>query len=223
MEQLRNYGDTRQSSRCAYCVGSADTRNHVPSRVLLDEPYPANLLVVSACRRCNNSASLDEEYVACVVDCALIGQARPSQAHRPKVREILERKPAVAALVEQGRRTSDSGVTFAVDAARVRHVFLKLARGHAAFELNEPQFDEPSTIVCAPRGALEPATRAAFAPLRSSVWPEVGSRAMRRVATSTTSTWVTVQPGRYRYLTHAADLVVVRMVLSEWLYCEVSW
>jgi hypothetical protein len=75
MEQLENFGDERQSAYCVHCAGQTDTRDHVPSRVLLDEPYPPNLPVVPACRDCNEEASADEEYVACLVECTLAGSA----------------------------------------------------------------------------------------------------------------------------------------------------
>lgn len=80
MEQLRSFGDTRQLSFCAYCGGSTESRDHVPSPVLLDEPYPDNLPVVGACVDCNQSFSIDEEYIACAIDSARI-RASNSDAH----------------------------------------------------------------------------------------------------------------------------------------------
>jgi hypothetical protein len=35
--------------------------------------------------------------------------------------------------------------------------------------------------------------------------------------------WIVVQPGRYRYLAYVDSAVTVRMVLSEYLACEVVW
>jgi hypothetical protein len=55
-----------------------------------------------------------------------------------------------------------------------------------------------------------------------SVWPEVGSRAMQRLLAEGEE-WVTVQAGRYRYMATADSAVRVRMVLSEYLACEVVW
>ena len=43
----------------SYCGAYPDTRDHVPSKVLLDEPYPPDLPVIGACQRCNTSYSLD--------------------------------------------------------------------------------------------------------------------------------------------------------------------
>jgi hypothetical protein len=61
MRQLRTFGDERELCLYAYCEGVPETRDHVPSRVLLDEPYPENLPVVPACKSCNSGFSADEE------------------------------------------------------------------------------------------------------------------------------------------------------------------
>ncbi len=99
---------------------------------------------------------------------------------------------------------------------------MKLARGHASFELNEPQFEEPESVSVAPFTALDEDQRLVFetAPT-ATVFPEVGSRAMLR--SPSTSGWVTVQPNRYRYLATWDPVVSVRAVLSEYLAIEVTW
>lgn len=48
--------------KCLYCGESSNTKDHVPSKNLLEKPYPNNLLTILACDRCNKSYSLDEEY-----------------------------------------------------------------------------------------------------------------------------------------------------------------
>jgi hypothetical protein len=35
--------------------------------------------------------------------------------------------------------------------------------------------------------------------------------------------WIVVQEGRYRFLASTGDGILVRMVLSEYLACEVVW
>jgi len=105
---------------------------------------------------------------------------------------------------------------------------LKVARGHAAYELNEPQFDEPTEVAFAPLGGLSAKCLHEFETLPSTdIRPEVGSRALRRLAddgTAGASGWIVVQEGRYRYLAAAMrDGVLVRSVLSEYLACEVVW
>ena len=48
--------------RCYFCGQVAKTKDHVPSKNLLEKPYPNNLLTIPACLKCNQSFSLDEEY-----------------------------------------------------------------------------------------------------------------------------------------------------------------
>lgn len=121
---------------------------------------------------------------------------------------------------------TDVAATLVVDTARISRVILKLARGHAAYELNEPQFDEPSSFACMPLAVLDQEARSRFeTPPESSIWPEVGSRAMQRLSARMPAipAWISVQNGRYRYLTSAGEAVMVRIVLSEYLSCEVVW
>lgn len=232
MDQLRTYGDKRELACCVYCgSGAVETRDHVPSRVLLDEPYPSNLPVVPACGMCNQGFSLDEEYLACLVECVICGSSAPNLVTRPKVRRILADRPALAAQLAEARMQAESTTCFGIEDDRVRKVVLKLARGHAAFELHSPQFDEPREIVTVPLQVMSFEARSAFErhPGTSSVafWPEVGSRAMqRRIGIGETSAtgWITAQQGRYRYFAASTDQgIVVRSVLSEYLACEVIW
>jgi len=211
---------------CIHCGGDTRTRDHVPSKVLLDEPYPENLPVVPSCKSCNEAFSMDEEYVACLVECTLAGSVQADDIRRKKIRRILRSKPALAAKLIQARKMTDSGTSFAVDTDRVRNVVLKLGRGHAAFELNEPQYDEPHSVSFVPLVGMPSDTRDLFeTSLQSSLWPEAGSRAMQRLAVVWPAVpgWILVQPGRYRYLASVGDGVVIRMVISEYLACEVVW
>jgi hypothetical protein len=47
---------------CLYCHGKADSKDHVPPKLLLEKPFPRNLITVPACVLCNNRFSLDEQY-----------------------------------------------------------------------------------------------------------------------------------------------------------------
>jgi hypothetical protein len=187
------------------------------------------LPVVPACTACNAGFSLDEEYFACIVECALRGSVEAVQ--RPKIRRILQDKPFLAARLAQARTVANDGVvTFAVEQDRVNNVVLKLARGHAAFELSEPQYDSPRHISCVPLMSLGEDARQSFEtppPSPLSIWPEIGSRAMQRLLVADgqaeNSDWLDVQPGSYRYFALAEGPVLVRIVVSEYLACEVLW
>ena len=61
------------------------------------------------------------------------------------------------------------------------------------------------------------------------LWPEIGSRAFLRAFGKSpdqlplSRDWIVVQPDRYRYAVAETGGVIVRMVLSEYLACEVVW
>ncbi len=229
MDQLESFADSRLLVGCIYCMGPTQTRDHVPSRILLDEPYPENLPVVPACASCNQRFSLDEEYVACLVECARTGSVEAVE--RPKIQRILQDSPALAARLAKARTIADGGgVSFTVEDERVKTIVLKLARGHAAYELNEQRLDEPSHVMFVPLYSLDEQAREHFETVpQPNVWPEVGTRAMQRMVVSTVGPsvfgpgWIDVQPGQYRYIALADGAVMVRVVLGEFLACEVIW
>ena len=227
MPQPSNFGDNRQLAWCIHCGGGTGTRDHVPSRVFLDEPYPLNLPVVPACQSCNEGFSKDEEYLACLVDCARLGSVNQSSDHRPKILRILTTKPVLAAKLARARHESNDGILFSLEPKRVRNVVLKLARGHAAFELNEPQRDSPTQLTYNPLLFMRHDIRECFeTPPCPSVYPEVGSRAMQRMiiaGNNVMTEWVVVQPTRYRYLVTINNGILVRIVIGEYLGCEVRW
>jgi hypothetical protein len=227
MEQLRSYADERSLAGCIYCGGATESRDHVPSRILLDEPYPENLPVVPSCESCNGGYSLDEEYFACLVECARMGSVEA--ATRPRIVRKLRENPNLAARIATARSVNQSGaISFAVEMKRARNVVLKLARGHLAYEANEILRRAPSHFLIAPMETLDDAARKHFESVpSSSVWPEVGSRAMRRLIIAGKDVvdegWIEVQSQQYRYFVVAEGAVLVRIVISEYLACEVIW
>lgn len=229
MQQLRCYGDDRNKGFCVHCGGPSETLDHVPSKVLLDEPYPENLMAAPACRACNNDLSLDEEYLACLLECVIAGDTSPEKLHRAKIARILRENISLSARLQRTQTVDAGGPVWAVANERVNRVVLKLARCHAAFELNEPQLQEPSHLGVKPLPLMTEDERAAFESDADAfdVWPEVGSRAMQRVLVAGTDTfddgWLVVQEGNYRFRTSQANGLTVRIVLREYLGCEVVW
>lgn len=226
MDYLRNLGDERQKAFCVHCGGTTETRDHVPSRVLLDEPYPPQLPAVPACRLCNEALSKDEVYFTCLIECARVGSVNGDAIQREKIRRIIQESPALAARLTQARTETDNGISFTVEYERIKKVVLKLGRGHAVFELNEPQYDDPDALSVIPLHCMQEDVYRYFeTPPNSSMWPEVGSRAMQRLVSLNTgaASWIIVQPGQYRYLASPGPPVIVRIVIGEYLGCEVTW
>ena len=229
MDPKKLFFDQRFSNVCVYCGDNPDTRDHVPSRVLLDEPFPGNLPVVNACEKCNNSFSVDEPYLACLIECAIHGSTDPDLVKREKISRILQEKPKLAATIEASRCEDLFGnVSWGPDTKRVRNIVLKLARGHVAYECSEPQLDEPEHLVFIPLSNMSLEELQLFeCPPKETIWPEIGSRAFVRAVVGPDvyydNGWHVIQPGRYRYLVSYGGPLSVRIVLSEYLGCEVMW
>jgi hypothetical protein len=225
MRQLQNFGDDRHKGWCVFCGGLNETRDHAPSRVFLDEPYPENLPVVPSCQDCNSSFSLDEEYLACLIECARTGSVDNARAGRTKIARILERKSALAGRLASACQESADGVFWRQEEDRVRAVIVKLARGHVAFEQNEPRIDEPTSISILALCVMSDDQREEFeSSPETRIWPEVGSRAMHRVLIGAEGEppWIEVQPQRYRYMVASAPSMV-RIVIAGYLAAEVVW
>ena len=216
---------------CVYCGSIADSRDHVPSKILLDDPLPHDLPVVKACSPCNSGFSLDEEYLACFVECVIAGSVNPELLSRQKIRSILSRKKDLAHRIISCKRDSDNGtLLWEPELERVHNVVVKLAKGHAAYELF-PQCDEPEQLQVFPLIAISETEKDDFENMGSgdvSGWPEIGSRAFIRACGAESFSdqpgpWIVVQPGRYRYAVDEYGGVLVRIVLAEYLACIVSW
>jgi hypothetical protein len=242
MQQLDDLADDRLLNGCTYCDSMlAETRDHVPSRILLDQPYPKNLPAVPACRECNNTLSRDEEYFAALIECAVAGSTQPEKLRRDRVAGMLRRSPALQARIEAAKYEVDGLVHFHVEDHRIDKVVRKLALGHAAFELSVMARDEPTSFVWKPLHTLTAAERDAFeAPHEPKLFGEVGSRGMQRtvvaqaILSSTDGNarslnifmndWIEVQEGRYRYFAvDDSGGAAIRIVIGEFLACEVFW
>jgi hypothetical protein len=228
MQQIDPFIDERLlSACCVYCGGPQETRDHVPSKVLLDDPFPENLPVVGACRECNQGFARDEEYLACLLEVVLNGTTEDTFEMRPKVRKILAKRPSIAARIKGQSVDNEAHPLWQPEIERLENVVLKLARGHAAYELLEPRIEAPNSVGIAPLISLTERQRRDFEQNeKSSLWPEVGSRAMIRMATiwpDPDYAWIEVQPQRYRYAVSSDSGITVKIVMSEYLACEVQW
>ncbi len=72
---------------CAYCgAENPQTVDHVPPKLMLEEPYPDNLVTVPACLDCNQKFMKNDEYTRTVIalDFRAAGNAA-AQARLPKI------------------------------------------------------------------------------------------------------------------------------------------
>jgi hypothetical protein len=130
-------------------------------------------------------------------------------------------------LNELAQRTGiDTWPTLSVTGSATVKPWREMARGDAAYELNEPTPYEPAALMYSPIHVMSDMDRERFEhPPTYRVWPEVGGRGSQRTAVEFPGpvAWLTVQPGAYRYMTVVGDDILVRIVITKYLACEVRW
>ena len=239
MDQLTDYSDSRNKGFCIHCGSGLrpdeSNRDHVPTRGLLNPPYPENLPVVQVCQQCNSGFSSDEEYLIAFLSSVLSGSTRPDPVQFPAASGILAHSPRLGNQIDRSRTVQGNlwggpEILWMPEIERVNRVIVKNARGHAYYELGEPLFEDPSSVGVCPLSRLSPDEREWFegevnaSPLAG--WPEVGSRRMQRmvIGDSQPGGWIEVQPHVYRYsVTQDSDAIKVKMVLRKYLAAEVLW
>jgi hypothetical protein len=82
--------------KCIYCGTDKDiTVDHVPPKLLLEQPYPENLITVPTCFPCNQSFQKDDEYLRIML-CIDVRASRniAAQSNLPAVLRSLQRSNA---------------------------------------------------------------------------------------------------------------------------------
>jgi len=229
LEQIRTFSDDRLEGHCIYCGNEPETREHVPSKILLDKPFPENLPVVQACAECNQGFSLDEEYLACLLECTLCGTTEPELLKRKKIGEILKRKPKLRTRLEESKKNIDGQIYFQSEVDRIKNVIKKLAQGHAKFENGETQFEKPYQVWFQPITLMtEDESEEFFGNEELSLVPEIGSRAFQRTMIDEQriprAYWKEVQKNNYSYsIAHVSSGLRIRMLIWNYLVGEVIW
>ena len=147
MDPKKLFIDERLKGICTYCGAKPDSRDHVPSRVFLDKPYPENLPVVESCSKCNREFSADEEYLACFLECVVQGTTEPNANFREKVTNTLQSRPSIKERIREAKTIDeDNNLIWQPEIGRVKNVVLKLAHGHMAYELGIQYTEEPIVL-----------------------------------------------------------------------------
>lgn len=236
LKSINDYADERHKGWCIHCgsvlVAVESNLDHIPSKTILDRPFPDNLPTIRICRSCNTSFSNDEEYFTAFLGAVLSGNADPEHQVVHRAEKSLSRNLRLQKEVEaQLRVVKDANgndqVSFVPNMKRIQNVVVKNARGHVLFEHGEPAEGEPVHVAIQPMQILPSVTREAFENIDyGPVWPEVGSRLMQRLISGEDlreDGWVIVQPDVYRFAVMNNGQFVVRTVIREYLATEVIW
>lgn len=243
MKQRKYFGDWRKKPYlqyeknkdcyCIYCGNLARTREHIPSKVLLDEPYPKNLYILPACYECNNLFSYDEVYVASVIE-LLSRITIPNYKRRIGIDKSLEKNPQLKYKIEDEIvYRVEQGLDYKIDISRLDNTLLKLAKGHAAFELSEYNFNKYEiSIQTFSRDQVSIKEWDRFNGIEELGYAnEIGSRSIDNIyvienphISITVIDWNIVQEGRYKYLaTINNGEILIKIVLNEYFAALISW
>jgi hypothetical protein len=230
MDTRKLFFDERLKGLCAYCGAAADSRDHVPSRILLDEPYPDNLPIAESCTKCNQGFSVAEEYFACLLECVIQGTITPNESFREKILATLLARPTIGARIEKGKQIgADGSLVWMPETDPVREVVLKLARGHLTYELGLQRTDDPIAVEIMALPLMSEQARQIFFSLENEVghlYPEIGSRAFANIASGKPTAydqWQVVQEGRYAYAVGQSAGDWAKMFIGDYLVCRVAW
>ena len=224
-----------KSNGCIYCGNPATTREHVPSKAFLTEPYPDNLPTIPACFKCNNGYSEDENYVACFLD-ILKSHVYSDYSVQEQTNSRTAKDKKLQNILQKQIETQDGIVFYQLDEQRFDRILLKLARGHGSFEFDYVDFDNAKRRIWydflfhIPEEAL-----LNFESIpESDIAPEIGSRSIttpfipQNMETGDAigfSAWNEVQENRYRYqVSHnKKGNITVKIVIFEFLYSVVEF
>ncbi|MGH8004694.1 MAG: hypothetical protein ACRECJ_08225 [Limisphaerales bacterium] len=136
---------------CIYYGEIATSRDHVPPKLLLEQPFPSNLKTVSCCLKCNQGFSFDEQYFL-----ILLGQIGTSSTIKAKVSSggvidrTLSRAPALdRRLFESLEIDEDGRIVIHPEYERINRVIKKIAIGLFALRYGRV----PASNVVGPVGA----------------------------------------------------------------------
>lgn len=227
--------DKSAKNGCVYCGKPANTREHIPSKAFLSEPYPEDLATIPACFDCNNGFSEDEKYVSCFLD-ILKEAVYQDYTRRGETARRLEKDKKLKSLLDAQIKKYDERVTYTLDENRLCRILVKLAKGHAGFEMDHISFEDAdikvrySFVFNMSESAVD-----AFEEIpQTEIAPEVGSRGcitpfvVQNVETGEVAgfmLWNDIQENQYRYQVSYNEVggICVKIVIYEMLYCRVDF
>ncbi len=228
MDFFRSYNKWQSEGLCFYCGGIASTMDHIPSKILLDKPFPDNLHAVPCCLACNNSFSLDEEYVGCLFECIICNTCNVEELNRPNIQKILKRKPALLSRIKSELNFENNAIGINPDINRVKAVLTKCAKGHIHYEYTEFLCDdEPSVFKLRLLSNMTEEERSIFFETNKiEIFPEIGSRASQNYFVISngliSSCWFDVQKENYSFMI-SNNPYSVKMLIQNQIAIEFIW
>lgn len=196
---------------CLYCGSEADTKDHVPPKLLLERPFPPNLSTVPSCKKCNQSFSKDEQYfLVAMSQVGFVETLKSKLDDGGVVDRALTRSPGFDERIVNSLRVDENGMVYLEpEIERFDRVSLKVAYGlffityqaYPSYELTEVSVFHghqiPSALAALIQGSI-----------LSDVWPAVGSPAFKKAVLDfereqcwyQSQHWITVQNDVFAFM-----------------------
>lgn len=230
---------------CIYCGNVSDTREHIPSKVFLSKPYPDDLPVLPACKKCNNGFSDDELYTEIYIDSIKYLSGFSNKILNENEQHIFCNSAFPDA---QTDLSSYYDIGKIPTRERIERIITKLAIGHAVYELSTGYFSnsfsgKPISIKYNFLFETSKTEKEEFDSLiimDDKVLPEIGSRVygkllvleqtMQSLNGNDTKklqipimNWSDIQDKRYRYIAwlETNNTFHVKIVIHDFLFAEV--
>ena len=231
MRQVANYYDERHDDFCVYCgntIKGSKTKDHVPSKILLDEPYPENLPKVYSCNECNQSLSTNELYFSCIIEYLICQSTDIDSFQRGKIIEKLRQKPHIRKEIESKLFIKKDLLFYPFDDIKFLTVIRKLLLGHLAFEFSIPTVNQLETVEVKLRKEISEEEFQKFKTVQKiEIAPEVGSRAMGAFLMNNLylkNDWKTVHKDFYEYLVYQnEDEYSAKIIIRNFILIRGDW
>ncbi|WRS26141.1 hypothetical protein U6B65_07170 [Oscillospiraceae bacterium MB08-C2-2] len=136
---------------CIYCGKPAETRDHVPPKCFLDEPYPAQLKTVSACLQCNNGFSKDEDFIMYLSDYLLSIELYGGDFTRKKAEVRFSYNDNLEDRICKSIKLDKNGVYFDFEHDRIVSIINKIAMGLLYLNLGSKKEIAKSNFIVIPQ------------------------------------------------------------------------
>lgn len=223
----------RFDSMCIYChTNIANSREHLPSRIFLDTPYPEGYSIVPACKECNVGFSPGEVYVSCFIDKLRNALSNNRIPLREKTISAINHDKDLERIINEQILTENGKIIVNYEPTSFSKILIKLAKGHLC-QAQDKVFEGYCSVVCnfklKPDLSEDELYHFEELPLADKA-SECGSDFTHGLLiveviglpSQIVVPWNEVQEDNYRYLTYfEQDNYVVRIVICETLFAEV--
>lgn len=231
MRQVVKYYDARQDDFCVYCGNSLKkfkTLDHVPSKILMDEPYPENLPKVNSCNNCNQSFSTNELYFSCIIEYLICQSTDIESFQRERIIKKLRQKPRIRSEIENKLFIKNNLLFYPFDDIKFLEVLRKLLLGHLAFEFSIPTINQLERVEVKLRSEISDWDFQKFKDSQTiEIAPEVGSRAMGAFLMNDynlKNEWKSVDKNFYEYLVEQnTNEFTVKIIIRNTILIRGDW